>query len=355
MFDSLTPEEQVSYLQDCLPIRPYEEVVSNFDSYSEETVSALLSEGKRVLVAQMEQGRDQWRYLIENMDYSAEGYLEEHSYRELAYYLTAMGDSGLGTFPIPFSLIEESRLQAFLLESEDSVEEIRDYLIENGPHSVEKSFSKAGTNIWDNLGEDPTPRIAYFEDSQHLYIEFWLRTASRQRFHERRGEFLEFPVLRKVVCRIHLDDEFIELRGRKERKKDRENSLVKIKRFLNDDISYRSGNNIATDGGDDFAITDDSIRYFYTLPEFQRLSHANKDGTARSSWTAEDVRNDTMFPDNRPNNYNNLVFRLDSVGRVSFQLNAEDNSYQIFKHKIMPGDHRTVSEYIWEKLNNVPN
>lgn len=350
MFDDLHPEAKVDYLENCLPRKPFRDVVSDYDEYTEQTVDELVLEGKSTLISQMQQGIDHWEYLMENKDTLPQEYKEEQSYRSLAYSLSAMNDSGLATFPRKFSVEKNGALSELKDSDSRTIESLKEHLIANGDQSVEKAFSRVGADIWSDLGSEPTPRLAYFEDRDHLYTEFWMQTDSKKQFHERRGEFLEFPVLRKVVCRVHLDDEYVELRGRRQREKDKEAGYIALKEFLNDEISYSEGSQTATDGGRVIEITDDVIRDFYNLPEFQRLSHANKDGTATSSWTADDVRTDSRYPDSRPNNYNNLVFDIDPVGRVSFQLNAEDNSFQIFKQKIMPREHIQVSEYIVENI-----
>lgn len=347
MIAETSAEDQISYLRGCLPLRQFEKVISKSDLTSEETVQELIYEGKTALKLQMESGRDHWDYLKEELSYQDETLLQEKSYRELAYYAVAMGNSLLQTRPYSFDFDESSDLYDLIQSEEHTVADLQDLIIENSREDVKLAFSDTGRNIWDVLSEYPELRIAYLEDENHLYLEFWSKAKEDREFHERRGEFLEFPVLRKLDCRIHLDDGFIELRGRNDRIKDRETVLEMVEKLF--------GNAISIDQNG-LEIRDETIRYFMTLDEFVSIPHASKDGAARSSWTSDsDVRNDDEYPDHRPHNYGNMVFELDSVGRASFQLSADDNSFRVFLHKITPDQYRAVTEYIWENVNAANN
>jgi len=349
MFEGRGIDDQVSYLEGCLPLNQFNKVVSGYDTYSEETVEVLIEEGKRTLQLQMQQGRDHWEHLKEENGALEDGDLFQSSYRELAYYSVAMGNSGLQTTPVPFEFNSEHEVSELIESEQHSVEQLRERIIENGGDDIKAAFSRVGRNIWDILDEYPEIRLAYFEDRDHLYLEFWVRAKTDREFHERKGKFLEFPVLRKINCRVHFDDELIEIRGRKDREKDRELVLEYVEHLF--------GNTTAIDvREDDLDITDDTIRHFMNLPEFVNLPHSSKAGTARSNWTSDsDVRDDTEYPDHRPHNHGNMVFNLDSIDRISFQLSADENSFRVFKHKITPQEHREVVEFIWRNINAANN
>jgi len=349
MFEDRGIEEQVSYLEGCLPRKQFNRVIDDYDDYTEETVEELIEEGKKTLSLRMQEGRDHWEYLKEANEVIEESSLFEKSYRELAYYSIAMGNSGLETTPVLFEYNPEHEIAQLIENEQHTVDQLREAIISNGNDDTKSAFSRVGRNIWDVLDEYPEIWLAYFEDRNHLYLEFWVRAKTNREFHERRGEFLEFPVLRHIDCRIHFDDELIEIRGRKDREKDRE-LVIKY-------IEHLFGNSTAINvREDDLDITDDTIRYFMNLSEFVTLPHSSKAGTARSNWTSDsDVRDDTEYPDHRPHNHGNMVFDLDSVGRISFQLSADDNSYRVFKHKIIPQEHRQVVEFIWENINATNN
>jgi hypothetical protein len=105
----------------------------------------------------------------------------------------------------------------------------------------------------------------------------------------------------------------------------------------------------------DINIQDSTIREFRNLPGFVKVPHAGKDGRANSNWTSDsDVREDPEFPVHRDNNYSNMVFQRSDLGRVSFQLSAEDDSFRIFSQKITPKRHRKVVEFIWDNIH-APN
>lgn len=349
MFEQLGVDERVSYLKGCLPLKQFNKVVEGYDTYTEETVEELINEGKDAIRLQMQQGRDQWEYLKEQKELVDDSNLFEKPYRELTYYSVAMGNSGLQTTPIPFIYNSENETAVQIENEEHTIEQLRESILSNGTDDVEAAFSRVGRNIWDELDEYPELRLAYFEDEDHLYLEFWVRAKTDRQFHERKGEFLEFPILRKINCRVHFDDKLIELRGRKDRKKDREQVIKYIENLF--------GNTPAiTTTEDDLEITDDTIRYFLDLPEFVTLPHSSKAGTARSNWTSDsDVRDDDEYPDHRPHNHGNMVFNLDTNGRTSFQLSADDESFRIFKHNITPQEHRQVVEFIWRNINAANN
>lgn len=352
-FEQMDTDEKISYLRDCLPLKPFEETVGEKERSSEEDIAELIDTGKRVIQKQMQQGRDHWNYLIEQQDIEGEEFFSNLSYREILYYSVSMEDANLETYPSPFYFHSESRIKGIVEERGESVEDLREELLTTASDSVVNAFSEVGSNIWDRLSDQPTLRFATFEDKCHLFLEFWVKTRDKTRFHERRGEFLSFPEIRKLSCRVHLDDGFAEIRGRNEREKDRKAVKNAIEHLLRDQIRFLEDEEVETDGGQPLEITDETIRGFYELDEFVTVPHASKSGTARSSWTSDDVRDDDRYPDDRPNNYNNLVFDLDDIGRISFQLSAEDNSFRIFKQLMVPEDHRTVVEYIWGKINEI--
>ncbi|SDQ40792.1 hypothetical protein [Natronobacterium texcoconense] len=351
MFEEKSVEEQVSYLKACLPLNQFNNVVEGHSSYSEETVAELIEEGKRALRLQMQNGRDYWKYLKEDgqADIVSDDDLFQKSYRELAYYAVAMNNSGLETSPVPFEFTPGHEVTQLIEDEEHTEEQLKEKIIENGGDDIEAAFSTVGRNIWDVLGDHPEIRLAHFEDQDHIYLEFWMRAKTDREFHERKGEFIEFPVLRKIDCRVHLDDGLIEIRGRNERERDREQVLEYVEHLF--------GNTTAiTVMEDDLDITDDTIRHFMDLPEFVTIPHASKAGTARSNWTSDsDVRDDSEYPDHRPHNHGNLVFNLDSVGRVSFQLSADNDSFRVFKHNITPQEHQQVVEFIWRNINAADN
>lgn len=350
MFEEQGVEEQISYLRGCLPLRQFNQVTDQYDTYSEDTVEELIEQGKNTLRLQMQEGRDHWKYLKENRgQLLGDEDLFQISYRKLAYYAVAMNNSGLETSPIPHEFTSGHEITELIESENHTLDQLREAILSNGSDDIEAAFSTVGRNIWDVLGEYPEIRLAHFEDRDHIYLEFWVKAKEDREFHERRGEFLEFPKLRKLDCRIHLDDQLIELRGRNERQKDREHVLEYIEHLF--------GNTTAIDiRKDNLEITDDTIRYFMDLSEFVTNPHSSKDGAARSNWTSDsDVRNDPEYPDHRPHNYGNMVFNLNAVGRVSFQLSADDDSFRIFKHKITPQEHREVVEYIWRNINAANN
>jgi len=349
MFRDMEVEEQISYLRGCLPLNQFEQVTSQHQTYSEETVEELIQEGKDVLQLQMQEGRDHWEYLKENSEVIGDQGLMEKSYRELLYYFVSMGNSLLETYPVPFSFNEGHEISELIEDGEHTVESLRTHIIEEGGEGSENALSEMGRNIWSVIEEYPQIRFIYFEDKDHIYFEFWVKASEDREFHERKGEFVEFPDIRKIDCRLHLDDNVIELRGRSEREKDRERVLNYVERIF--------GNSTAlTVKPEDIDITDDTIRHFMNLPEFVTIPHASKAGTADSNWTSDsDVRDDDEYPDHRPHNYGNMVFNLDTVGRVSFQLSADDNSFRIFKHKTTPEEHQQIVDYIWENTNAANN
>mgnify|MGYP000020602901 CR=1 FL=1 len=349
MFEEMDVAEQVSYLKGCLPLKQFNDVVDGQENYTEQTVRDLLQQGKKTISLQMQDGRDLWEHLKESEEVREDGELMDRSYRELAYYSVAMGNSGLETTPVHFEYNSQHEIAQLIEDEQHSVEKLRQAIISNGSEDIEAAFSEVGRNIWDVLDEYPEIRLAYFEDRDHLYLEFWVRAKTDREFHERKGEFLEFPVLRKLDCRIHFDDEMIEVRGRNERNKDREIVLEFVEHLFGNATAL----NILED---DLDITDDTIRYFMDLPEFVELPHSSKAGTARSNWTSDsDVRQDSEYPDHRPHNHGNMVFNLDSIGRISFQLSADSNSFRVFKHKITPEEHRQVVEFIWRNINAANN
>lgn len=349
MFEGRGIDEQVSHLKGCLPLNQFNKVVSDYSTYSEETVEELIDEGKQTLQLQMQQGRDLWKYLKEENSELVDEDLFTGSYRELAYYSVTMDNSGLETTPLPFEFNSEHEIYELIENEQHTADQLQERIIENGGDDIKAAFSRVGRNIWDVLTEYPEIRLAYFEDRNHLYLEFWVQAKTDREFHERKGEFLEFPVLRKIDCRVHFDDKLIEIRGRKDREKDRELVLEYIEHLF--------GNSTAIDvREDDLNITDNTIRYFMDLPEFVTLPHSSKAGTARSNWTSDsDVRDDTEYPDHRPHNHGNMVFELDSIGRISFQLSADENSFRVFKQKITPQEHREVVEFIWRNINAANN
>jgi hypothetical protein len=351
MFEEMGIDEQVDYLRDCLPLTQFNEVTSGTEDYTDGTVDALIQEGKNAVKLQMQEGRDHWKHLIESdlIDVMSDGDMYEKSYRELLYYSVAMGNSGLETSPVPFQYNIDREISQDIEDDKHDIELMKETIIENGDNDIEAAFSRVGRNIWDEIGDSPEIRFAFFEDKDHLYLEFWVKARDEREFNEREGEFVEWPDIRKLDCRIHFDDQVIELRGRKDREKDREGVLKFVERIF--------GNTTAIElRGDELEITDDTIRYFMGLSEFVSNPHSSKAGAARSSWTSDsDVRNDPEYPDHRPHNYGNMVFNLSDVGRVSFQLSADDESFRVFKHKITPVEHRQVVEYIWENINAANN
>lgn len=346
MFRDQEVDDQISYLRDCLPLRQFENVTSQYENYTEDTVEELIEEGKDILRLQMEEGRNQWKYLKENTDVVSEQELMERSYRELLYYSVAMGNSNLETYPIPFSFNEDHEMGTILQNGQHTVEQLRSQIIEEGGEGAEAALFEVGRNIWDVLEEHPQIRFIYFENKNHIYFEFWVKAKEDRVFHERRGEFLEFPDIRKLDCRLHLDDGVIELRGRNDRQKDRERVLNYVERIFGNET-------VLEVESDDLDITDSTIRYFMDLSDFVTIPHASKDGTAESSWTSDsDVRDDDEYPDHRPHNYGNMVFNSDPIGRMSFQISADDNSFRVFDQKMTPDKYRQISEFIWSNINN---
>ena len=346
MFREREVDDQISYLRGCLPLRQFENVTSQYENYTEETVEELIEEGKDILRLQMEEGRDHWKYLKENTGVVSEQELMESSYRELLYYSVAMGNSNLETHPIPFSFNEDHEMATILQNGQHTVEQLRNRIIEEGGEGAEAALSEVGRNIWGVLEEHPQVRFIHFEDSDHIYFEFWVKPKEDRVFHERKGEFIDFPDIRKLDCRLHLDDGVIELRGRNDRQKDRERVLNYIERIFGNET-------VLEVESDDLDITDSTIRHFMDLPDFMTIPHASKDGIAESSWTSDsDVRDDDEYPNHRPHNYGNMVFSSDTIGRISFQLSADDNSYRIFDQKITPDKHREISEFVWDNINN---
>ncbi len=345
MFDDLNTVNKIEYLKGCLSLQQYEEVMEKRERENEEAVDELIKKGKDIIRVRMQEGRDHWEYLKENLpEMDSTEDLYELSYRKLVYYQVSMNNSGLETQTVPLFLDSEHETTEIIENDDLTIEELEQEFISNGPEGIEAAFSRVGRNIWHELDDEPQIRLAHMEDSHHLYLEFWLRAKDDKQFHERRGEYLEFPQLRKLECRVHLDEGFIELRGRNERKKDRKLVIEYVKRLL-------GGNSSVSTDPDEFEITDETINNFMNLPEFKSNPHSGKDGQAMSKWTADsDVREDPEYPDHRPHNFSNMVFNLDSVGRASFQLSAKDDSFRVFQHKITPAEHIQMVEYIWQNI-----
>ena len=315
--------------------------MSKYEETSEETVSELLEKSKDLVRKQMENGWNQWEYLVENTSFTEDD-LYGMDYRDLLYYSVSMKDSNLKTHPHPFSFNEDDEIVEVL--EDGSKDEIQNLLAEIGFGEIETAQTEVGTNIWEKLGEKPCLRIAKIEDNSHVYLEFWLRTGSKSEFHERRGEFIDFPTIRRISCRVHLDDNLVEVRGRNDRDADRKAVLNYLERLFGDSIAISR---------DSIEIDDDTIRYFLNEDGFISRPHSKKDGVADSRWSTpdRDVTDDGRFPEDRPNKKANLRFNIPEVGKAGFQLSAEDNTFRVFSQKITPHDHTNTVEFIKEKID----
>lgn len=338
-FEDLSPSNQVSYLEGCIPSKPFDEVTENYEVYTEDTVSELLIKSKELVKQRMANGWDHWEHLKDNTEFTEQELLNL-SYRDLLYYSVAMEDSNRKTHPFGFEYGEGETAEILKNGSEA---EIRSHLIEIENGETDLAFSPVGVDIWEKIGDTPTLRLAKIEDSNHIFLEYWLRTGSTREYHERRGEFIEFPTIRRVSCRLHLDEEFIEVVGRNDRERDRDLVLRYIEDLVGGEILVNE---------DHIEIHDSTVRYFLELDGFIRRPHSKKAGTANSRWSASDrnVSEDDLFPESRRNEEANLRFNLDSVGKVGFQLSVEGNTYRIFAQKITPQNHIKTAEFIREKI-----
>lgn len=338
-FSEYDPSQKVAYLEGCLPSTLFNEVAEGHSDYTSETVDELLYESKNLVKERMEIGWDHWEYL---KDYSelTETQLLGRSYRELLYYSVSMDDSNLKTHPHSLSPSDDRVLNEL---KESSEQEIRDFLLDTDNEETELALSPVGVDIWEKVSESPTLRLIEVEDSNHIFFEFWLKTGIDREYHWRKGEFIEFPTIRRVSCRLHLDDDLVELAGRSDRKRDRELVLRHVEDILRGSITVNR---------DKLEIYDSTIRHFLELDNFLNRPHSKKAGVAQSSWTTSDrdVSEDDVFPEHRDNEQSNLRFKLDPVGEVGFQLSAEDNTFRIFAQKMAPPEHITVAEFIRENI-----
>lgn len=267
----------------------------------------------------MKSGWDHWEYLKDNSSFTEED-LTMGSYRDLLYYSVSMADSNLKTYPFRFDY-DDTEVEALLREGDR--EAIRDFLMSSNLEEIELALSSVGADIWERMDGSPVLRFVKIEDLNHIFLQYWLRTGTTHEYHERRGESIEFPIIRRISCRIHLDDRFMELRGRDDRKTDREVALRQIEKLFDNEITIRN---------DGLEIRDETIRYFLNLDGFVRRLHAKKAGTTVSSWSASDrdVAADSMFPTERPNEQSNFRFQIDNISDIGFQLSVENNSFRDF-------------------------
>ena len=213
-FGDMDASEKVEYLRDCIPLIPYNEVVEQSNQNSEETVAELLSRSKELVKEQMESGFDQWGYLIDNSEYTEEELLSL-PYRDLLYYSVAMGDSNIKTYPVDFEFEDSERASRFRQGGES---EVRRLLRKIDHREMNLALSRVGVDIWGKMESSSTMRFTKVEDADHVFVQYWFRTGTEKKYHERNGEFIDFPTIRRVNCRFHLDDEFLEMSGRNDRK-----------------------------------------------------------------------------------------------------------------------------------------
>lgn len=336
-------DDQVEYIEGCIPRSDFEEVTSRYDTFTEQTVLELLDSGKESIQYQMSLGRDLWGYLAESKGEDPEDLFEEYTLGDMAYYYASMRDARIKTNIKEFNLVSnpDNRIED-LFEGNKSQDEIQELISDLGHSGIQNGFSDIGNEIWHEVGQSPELRIGRVEDDNWIFFEFWVKGSTDTIYDEREGRTYDIPNIKKISARLNIEDNYVTIQNRDSNENDINRVLSAIKALFNTDIDFDSYY---------FDITDDDVRDFEALGEFEIAPYAGHQGTADSTWSADrGVDSDTRYPDDRPHNFKNLVFDIPSVGRVSFRLSPEDNSFRIFLQQQSPEETRRVTEYIWQHL-----
>ncbi|WP_227379920.1 hypothetical protein [Haladaptatus halobius] len=347
VFDSLSAPEQVEYLRDILPLKQFNEIEEEYDEFTDETVDDLLMAGKRNIKRAMDDWPDNWSILKEQIFVKAgKSIFDETSYRELSYYESAMNNGALET---NLHLFEINALQSDGGESDLKIvkqmdgDELEDFLSDSDIEEFQKAFSTTGNNIWKSLDAVPKLRLGEVEDSDHVYLDFWVKNSEETKYHPREGRNITFPDIGKAFVRIHLDEEIAEIRERDLSESDITSVKSTIEELFDNELSFT---------GNEMTITDDDVRNFLELSDFVKATHAEHTGRSISKWTSKDeISEDEAYPEDRPHNFKNMVFDIDGVGRVTFQLSPANNAFRIYQKKLTPEDHRKTVEYIIKNIN----
>lgn len=347
VYDSLSVPERVEYLRGVLPLNQFSEIEEEYDDYDNEIISEMELAAKKNVKRQMDDWPDLWTILKEDIyQYSGSEIYKNLTLREISYYESAMKNGSLET---NVRLLEITQAKPDGGDDDSSVEvkqmsedELREFISSSGIQEIEKAFSSVGNNIWSVLDKVPRMRIGEVEDDDHLYFDFWVKNSEETKFHPRRGEEITFPNLGEAYARVHLDEEVVEIRERGMSSDD----LDAVKSTIEEAL----GNQIEFEGGS-IVITDQDVRDFENLNDFVKSTHAEHSGRSVSRWTSDsEVSNDKAYPGGRPHNFKNMVFDINSVGRVTFRLSPAGDNFRIYQTKLRPEQHRKTVEYIIDHL-----
>lgn len=94
-------------------------------------------------------------------------------------------------------------------------------------------------SIWGNpveLTGDPKPREVYLEDEGTLTVIYWMTGKPNYTFNHEKMAYEKIKTLGRAICRVHLDEGFMELQSRNIKKEDESEVITELEHVFENSI-----------------------------------------------------------------------------------------------------------------------
>ena len=123
--------------------------------------------------------------------------------------------------------------------AQEAQEMFRSFCRSNGFEDYYRAAGESPAPLIGNLGDKAKPRLIHFEDSDHLYVQYWSTGTMQSGFDVESGEYESINTIEQPYLRIHLESGLVEVAGDDSQAKSRYRKRLNefIDRFGNGVIS----------------------------------------------------------------------------------------------------------------------
>lgn len=286
---------------------------------------------------------------IENIDVDAnsetsetiERVMEQMTTRETSYYNShfKFSNSSLHLFKVE----EFGGVFSNLLDQDYTVDQYNEEFANQVRErdDIDDLYAEAAEGLGPtvgNLESSPKPRLVWFEDHDHVLIEFWSLAGEDVVFDGQGGFSIEYNVRTRSAARIHLDTGIIEIFDGKDTEKHRQTLIDRIEQLCNPQRAE-------TDGGQQVVNVENILRQqiisendiweiinsvgmLTTLESFSGHTADAKLSSVRNRDVRSDASHDDLKED-RPLERANVKLFFDDLDGVCEFIDPSDVSNQL--------------------------
>jgi len=354
--DGLSDEEKVEYLYYIMPTRWFKNaldidsdqgVIGEAKNNASRSIETLEEEAKNTIKRlDLEQSFKKyttnfWEAIKEIEDIQGESDLSSLSIGDLFYYRMHFKTTRKAAewFHLSYQDEDTSVVEGLEIESEEELLSLFE-----GKIDYQKSFSSYGGDVWrGGLSDEPKPFIA---NINHPLVEigYWVKGIEKKKKDERSGDIVRWRKPRRIMLRVDVKEETVQIHGDGMREKDVSNIIEEIKRLFGSNIELQQ-----------IELPDSFINYLEGIEECKSVSQTRRKGDSVISMTGNDVRGDNLWSqvDQRGIKEDKFRFEIGSIGDLmGVGLSSDEDTIRVFKARIKPSNRKKVINFLKKKKND---